>query len=435
MNKIHVSSPSQTYIHPTTHSDPTQCSTSCVALCHMLNSPLNTLSLHSNVTEPSSNQFMLCSTSNKSLKPQLQGYYDYTKIDSFIWSGSYKGQAFITYPKEHQWKATLNEDAFKAYLTSVFQRMKDAGMNQVDLSFAQISSINALLSGDYPPDSHDPLIQVLKNEQFLGSDGQPVDMMKLFIDQAHDSGIQVDLSFGGQNASSLKICGDGETAQGQARKLAQFMENYHIDAVDFDLEETGATQFAETNSPEEQRTFFQELHQNLAPHNKKMSLTLEGSHRWVETLKAAFYDDQHHSIFGQLFDGLNLMLYSQSQYYIDAKDSDQVDWGIEGWLDIIGKENASKIHIGFEDKVPYEQPTASAGKKYHVDTTNRGQAAAEIYRQLLDTLKKDGYPAELGGPFWWPDSDIDDYNPDKDDSVISQTMVDFYTALHEKGLI
>ena len=126
-----------------------------------------------------------------------QVYYDYTKIDGFIWSDSFDGEKFIEYPAEHQWKATLNVDAYQKYLNSVFDRMKEAGMNQINLSFTQIASIDVLLSGDYSA-SKDPFIMVLNNEKFLGPDGKYVDMLKLFVDTAHQAGICVDIAFGGK---------------------------------------------------------------------------------------------------------------------------------------------------------------------------------------------------------------------------------------------
>lgn len=356
-----------------------------------------------------------------------QGYFDYTKIDSFIWGGSFDGEKFITYPAANNWQPTLNSSAFKKYLDSIFSRMQSAGMGQVNIDFTQIKSIDALFSGDYSKaPATDALIQVLKNEHFLGADGNPVDMMKLFIDEAHKSGMKVNLSFGGEDASGLKICDEGETVQGQADKLVTFMQKYQIDSIDFDFEDTGAVNFAHQNTSQEQRGFFQELHNKLAPQGKTVILTVEGSTKWASVLKPLFYDDQQKPIFGDLFDGLNLMLYSESQYYIDAKND---DWGIEEWIDIIGKQNANKIHIGFEDHVPYENASASAGGVYHIDTNNRGQAAAEVYLQLLAQLKKDGYPSKLGAPFWWPDENIDSYDPNDANSVISQTMVDFYQYL------
>jgi hypothetical protein len=88
-----------------------------------------------------------------------------------------------------------------------------------------------------------------------------------------------------------------------------------------------------------------------------------------------FYDANGNMIFPQLFTSLNLMLYSETQYYIDARNP---SWGIEQWLDLIGHSNAGLLHIGFEDAVNYSQAAASAGETYVIDTTNPGVAAAEI---------------------------------------------------------
>jgi len=360
------------------------------------------------------------------LKEQV--YYDYTKIDGFIWSGSFGGDKFITYPEEHDWKATLDVDAYQNYLNSIFSRMKDAGMNQINLSFAQIASINALLSGDYSKGApNDQFLVLLKNEKFLGPDGKVVDMLKLFVDTAHAAGVRVDIAFGGEDASGLKICASGETASGQAQKLAQFMDNYGFDSVDFDLEDTGAITFAKENTVAEQREFFQELQKELLKKNRTVILTLEGATSWgTGTLKALFFDDSENPIFDQLFNGLNLMLYSQTQYYIDANND---TWEIQQWLKIIGDKNISMIHVGFEDNVPYESPSASAGGQYNITTTNRGVAASQVFVQLKENLQKDGYSSDLGSPFWWPDEGIDSYAPEKTNSVISDTMVDFYKGL------
>lgn len=358
-----------------------------------------------------------------------QVYYDFTKLGSFIWSGSYDGMKFITYPASNGWKATLNVKAFDAYLASLFQQMKEGGMNQIDLCFSQLNAIDALVTGNYSSATpSDVLIQTLKSLQgIVGPDGKSVNFLKLYIDGAHAAGIKVRLTFGGANANAttMKIAGQGETAEGQAEKLAEFMNEYGIDSVGFDIE-TAA--FSEVNTPTQQRAFFEKLHSLLAPEGKTTQLTVEGSVAdWPNRyLKALFYGADGSKIFGQLFDHLNLMLYSSSKYYIDANNP---TWGIEEWLNIIGKENASKISIGFEDAIPYENPNASAGEKYKVDPNSRGDSAAMIYLQLLAQLKKDGYPTDLGSPFWWPDEGKDNYNPNEPNSVISKTMIDFYQYL------
>lgn len=137
--------------------------------------------------------------------------------------------------------------------------------------------------------------------------------------------------------------------------------------------------------------------------NKTSTLTIEGGIQdWpLNFLKELFYDAQNQLIFPQLFNSLNLMLYSQTQYYLDANNP---TWGIEQWLNLIGIQNAGMLSIGFEDAVNYAAAAASAGETYNLQTTDPGIAAAEIYLQLLQKLQNDGYPATLGNPFFWPDN-------------------------------
>jgi len=258
------------------------------------------------------------------------------------------------------------------YLSSLISQLKAAGISQIDLGFLQISDIDNL--------ELDPGIQEL-------------------IKMAHQNGMKVDLSFGGEDGTAMQICKGGETPSGQAMKLAQFIKDNGIDAVDFDIENGS---FSQVNAPQDARLFFQTLHSQLGAEGKTMALTIMGSiGTWAKGfLKELFYDDNGAPIFSSLFDDLNLMLYSMTQGYISA---DNPDWGIEGWLDVIGHENASKLHVGFEDMIDYSQPGAIAGQSYPVDTTDSGTAAAEIYKQLLQQLEQAGYPSSLGNPFFWPD--------------------------------
>jgi hypothetical protein len=110
-------------------------------------------------------------------------------------------------------------------------------------------------------------------------------------------------------------------------------------------------------------------------------------------------------IFFNLFDDLYLMPYSIQQFYLHAENYNNCGWSIEGWLDIIGKENAGKLHIGFEDAVNYADPNASASG-YHYDLTginDPGTAAAAIQQQLQAKLIADGYTVSLGKSYFWPD--------------------------------
>ncbi|HSX04264.1 MAG TPA: glycosyl hydrolase family 18 protein [Rhabdochlamydiaceae bacterium] len=312
-----------------------------------------------------------------------------SKIGCYIDMGSLSAQLwnFMEYYPVQQ----LNMTKYGQYLNSLFTQLTQSGINLVFLSFAQLSGIDSLLAGGANASSDDVIGQMMVT--FPGA-------LQAFIQSAHQNGINVNLSFGGENGSSMKIVGSNETASGQAQKLVQFMQSFQIDSVDFDFE---STQFTTANSPQDAVSFFTALHQGLKALNKTLALTIMGSlSDWPRNfLKMLFYDQNGNLIFFSLFDELNLMLYSQTQYYIDANN---VSWGIEQWLDLLGTKNsASAIHIGFEDAVNYASPSASAGGMYVLDTTNPGTAAAEIYKQLQQKLAQDGYASNLGEPFFWPD--------------------------------
>jgi len=287
----------------------------------------------------------------------------------------------------------LNMSMYDQYLNSLFSQLKTAGINQINLSFAQIAGIDALLNGGVGSSSDDVIGQMMVD--FPGA-------LEELIKQAYSFGINVDLAFGGENGTSMQICGQGETPEGQAQKLANFMKAFNISAVDFDLE---STVFTNVNPPNIAQAFFQTLYQQITPLGKRTTLTIEGGIQdWpLNYLKELFYNSSGLFIFPQLFTDLNLMLYSATQYYLDANNP---TWGIEQWLQLMGKKNVGMIHIGFEDAINYASPTASAGGTYILDTTNPGTAAAEIYTQLLQKLTHDGYPTGFAEPFFWPDGNL-----------------------------
>lgn len=307
-------------------------------------------------------------------------YIDMGSLSAQLWN-------FMEYYPVQQ----LNITQLDQYLNSLFSQLTQAGVNQINLSFAQLGSIDSLVSGGINAPSDDVIAQMM-----VSFPGALQEVIKL----AHASGIKIDLSFGGENGASMTIVGTGETAQGQAQKLVQFMQALQIDAVDFDFE---STLFTTANSPQDAVAFFTTLHQELQAMGKTLALTIEGSiFDWPQNyLKELFYDQSGELVFFSLFDELNLMLYSETQYYIDANNA---TWGIEQWLNLLGKaKSATAIHIGFEDGVNYASPNASAGESYVLDTTNPGTAAAEIYQQLQQKLMQDGYATNLGEPFFWPD--------------------------------
>lgn len=333
---------------------------------------------------------------------------------------------------------------FEKYLNSMFEQMKAAGINQIDLAFAQFASIDeilACLKGEDVSGSSDLIVGIMRDHQVLNEDGTVTDAFSKFIEMAHKNGMKIDLSIGGENTAAAQICKEGETPAGQAAKLAELMEILGIDKVDFDLENAAIVQ---QNTTEELRAFFSEVHKLLSAQGKESIITTMGSIAdWVGNdanpgqgfFHDLFYDEQGNSIFNEMFDGLNLMLYGQTTSYLDI--GGDRGWGIDDWLDVIGKENASKIHIGFEDAVNYADTSSNQGD-HPFDIrpgSTSGEAAAQIYYQIEQWLEENGYSSDLGAPFWWPQYDGDHqtrYQPLADGTVdfMYGDEIDFWKELN-----
>lgn len=279
-------------------------------------------------------------------------------------------------------KSKLDGSKYDQYLKSLLSQLKASGVNQINLSSAQLASIDALVNNGIGGSPYDAIVQSLQNY---------ADALNVLIYQAHNFGMKVAISFGGANGNAMQICNAGETPEGQAEKLVSFMKTYQLDAVDFDLE-YGV--FSAANSTDVFRKFFATLFQTLSKQDKQSFLTISG-------LIADWPKELLQSLFPVVFHGINLKLYSKTQYYLDANNS---KWGLEQWLDLLGQENASFIHIGFQDGLEYAKGNASAGRTYKIDTMNNGTAAAEVYIQVMEQLHNDGYPTSFGDPFFWPDN-------------------------------
>jgi hypothetical protein len=243
----------------------------------------------------------------------------------------------------------------------------------------------------------------------VGDTGE--NFLQYFIAKARAKNITVDLSFGGAVAGpdDMVLPSGGEKA---AQNLVTFMSNYSFDRVDFDLEGSGATYIVEKNDPDELEAFFTTLHTELAKVEKEVVITVEGSiqNGPEGTLKSLFQN------YASKFDGSNLMLYSQSQYYIDAVNE---TWGITEWIstlktlaneELTEAQIISGLHIGFYDSIDYTNPASSAGEQYEVPAgLTNGAAASYVFQQMekeLQTALPD-MEIEFGAPFLWTDTPQD----------------------------
>lgn len=337
---------------------------------------------------------------------------------------------------------TINVPALQSYLTQLFSQMKAAGFSSIDLAFGQVSDIDGMASGDWSAlaaaNPNDAFAQFMN---FVQQYGGGVNVLQMITQSAHAAGMTVDLSMGGANASTpdFNICGLGETPAGQAAKLASFLQKNGFDAVDFDIEGPYLTSSTQTASTVQ--TFFQSLLSDLTPMGITSTLTVEGGLAAVQPpsgyLCPLFYSSTGTPNFSTMFDGLNLMLYSSSQYYIAANDP---SWGIEQWLNLIGPQNAPMLHIGFETGINYADPSSSANSPSPFPippNTSPGAAAAMIFQQLEQQLAAAGYPSDLGAPFMWVDeggtSNPYGVGPGDSPEFVGSFMTDFYNQLNGGG--
>ena len=292
-------------------------------------------------------------------------------------------------------------------LDKIFIPLSQDGIDEINLSFAQIADIAAILTPDltknytgtdkvleilrYNPSNDNPILNkpiVDENQKQL-----PVDIIGYFIKHANSKKIKVDLSFGGAVATMQDyIIGDPIKA---ANDLIALMAKYNIENVDFDIENV---QGLMNNGQDNVVTFFKTLHKGLENTNKKVYLTLLGSIGGGPkgALKPIFDN------FDACADGVRLMMYSNVQFYIDANNP---GWGIKPWLDIL--QDPSKISLGFYDKIAYENPQSSdpdySATKYQSFPQNptRAKAAIWIYEKVLSDL---GLAVkQLDKPFIWVD--------------------------------
>ena len=327
------------------------------------------------------------------------------------------------------------------YLNSLFQQMQGAGQQEILLAFAQLDNIDAYGAGNFqgaPDQSYDVVMALLaslqKNKVEIPGYS---DFLSYLINSAHQNGMKVTLSFGGGDGTdiTMKIIQNAEeTYRDQACKLADFLQKYNIDSLDFDIEDTT---ILSSQGPDSSGgtflDFFQTVHSLLAAQKKRVTLTTAlGS-----ILRTAFASLLTN--FTTYFDGLNLMAYSDTKYWLDPRaGSPDQGWAVEEWIDAIGKQNMQCICIGFDDGVPYASGANGGVYPFTVQPgSTNGEAAAQIYLQLKQQLAIDGYTDSLGAPFFWPASSVSPNGKSRyaptgtyTSNFVSEDMQDFYNWLN-----
>ena len=321
---------------------------------------------------------------------------------------------------------------FKKYLDDLFGRLSEAGINKLFLSFSQLANIEYLAgkTGALPgkdATDRDTILQIFNISKDCGM--APDEIFKQFIDSARDNNFEINLSIGGERAT-VENFSIGNDPKGAALAMFEFMKKYNIQSIDIDIE--GAPVEAVNRNPEGFQQYFMELHKLLKEEGAGRKVFLTPLADWTHAahnpnitypnssaaiIEALFFDKDGNSIFKDMFDGLNLMAYSATQFYLDA---DHNTWGIEQWIDLIGgPEFAYMISIGFEDNIPYQTPggNANPNNDYVIKPgSSAGEGAAQVFLQLVAQLMKDGYLSKdaqgpdygLGKTFGWPDNAKDE---------------------------
>lgn len=300
-------------------------------------------------------------------------------------------------------------DEFKEQLHAWFMQLQAQNVGTILLAFGQIDNILELSQNEAPHNSASDLVC-----DFLHSHA---DNFKALVDQAHSDYMKVVISFGGilaQNADwTLEPAASLPTP---AQTLAQAVNDLNLDGVDFDVE---LASFRTTDPQGRTQAMLDNLHPILSKANKPISIASQGAiATWPKgDIKELFYSGDT-CVFNARFDGLNLMLYSDTEPYIDPDDR-STGWALVQWLDLIGKENASKVRVGFDDSVNYRIGP-------YTNCSSNGAAAAKMYKDALSKLAQDGYPNNFGPVFFWPALNM---NPYKSLPTLPSFLSDFAREL------
>ena len=318
--------------------------------------------------------------------------------------GSLQSWNFVDYTTN---PPSLNMDMVNKYLETLEDQLKNGGVTNLTLSFAQLSDLSKIASGDLSDcDTTDSFYMIYQNTAgATTSDGQNI--IQYMIGQLSQAGISTTLAFGGAGASSDDFnlgFSSSYTPEDAAKDLATIINEYHLSGIDFDLE-GGATNMVQQNGADNLVEFFSALHSQV---DVPITLTVMGDvNTWGINGSAFGNLFSQGTAFNQMFDGINLMLYN-GQYYLDSSNQ---SWAIDTWINQLASQMgcspetaASYLHIGFNDSIDYTDPNSSGGQQYNVPSgLNSGQAAAWIYSQVLDSLRQEFNDPNLslGSPFFW----------------------------------
>lgn len=324
---------------------------------------------------------------------------------------------------------TLLDDRKTAF-AQMFANMKQEGVNEIHLSFAQLCDINRLckdagVSGSFPnstglySSNDSAMYQVMRSQntanppqytnpayQVVDGSGKEVasNFLQYFCQYAHQNNMKISLSFGGADAAGADDKFP-DTPENTAKNLASVMKTLGVDNADFDIENDSL--FTQ-NQPADVEAFFTALHSDLQAQGMTSSATVEGGS--VTDPKFAPLLDN----FSAKFDDANLMLYSNTQYWLDPTYIK----GLISHLEI----DASQVHIGFYSSINYSDASSCASGQTPPctpdPTKSSGTNAANMFKALQNDIPG------LGDAFIW--------NDDPTSTKSYNFMQDFYNGL--KGI-
>lgn len=211
----------------------------------------------------------------------------------------------------------LDEIALRAYFKNLCDRLKEADIETVTLSFLQGSAIDDLLQ---------------QNPSRVN--------FNLVIDELHKNTIQTAIGFNQQIINSNR-----ESAEEAAIKWSALVQKYDFDAINFTFDSQSAKAFMSQGALFV-KEFLSSLHELLQAQEKKMILSIPSDFNLFgkDLFAHLFKDENNNKIFSQFFDRLNLIHRRSTTGVCDAT------WWLEPWLNLVGKEKAHLIQIESVDK-------------------------------------------------------------------------------------
>ncbi len=310
---------------------------------------------------------------------------------------------------------SVKQETFHEYFDSLFTQLKEAGVNEIDLAFAQICDIPSLGSEITNP-----------SDLFGMYLHQYPEQIKLMIKEGREKyGFKFNLSLGGANAHDTDYAIPSGQGKDYARKLLQTLDDIGVSGVDMDVE---LTTFNTLPDLPELLDFFATLRGTLGTERAMTLALLASVSDWPEKIvRPLFYNTAGDNVFNTMFNGVNLMAYdSGTKYYIYASNpvgSASPGWALQDWASLVG--GASKINLGFQDATPYQnasswaQPSPELAFPFSLpEGGTSGQCAKAVFDQVQAQLG-----CSLGTPFWWPDESTPRYKPASDGTVNFETGV------------